>query len=342
MKALVCGAGGFIGSHLVKRLHDQGYYVIGVDLKRPEFWDTFADEFYELDLRHKMTFDSIMYDHRDIDEIYQLAADMGGLGFIATGMNDFEILTNNVLINVNCARSVQEIITGELTYKVPKIFFSSSSCIYPRKNQMDENAIVINEESAYPADCDNPYGWEKLFSERLYEQLHEKFKVDIRIARFHNCYGPYETFQGIRTKAPAASCVKVAQVKGRSGQVEVWGPGNQIRTFMFIDDCIDGVRRLMNHPEYVGPVNLGSEEKVTANELVQITAAIAGKEIEIVNVDNDPLRPTGVPFRTSDNRKLMKHLGWSPSTPLVHGMSIMYEWIKERLDETGLEKNKTY
>jgi nucleoside-diphosphate-sugar epimerase len=339
MKALVCGAGGFIGSHLVKRLHEQGYYVVGIDLKQPEYWKTFADEFYELDLRHKVTFESAFYDHRDIDEIYQLAADMGGLGYIATGLNDFEIMTNNFLINLNCARSIQELVTGELTFKIPKLFFSSSSCVYPRKNQMDPNAIVINEESAYPADCDNNYGWEKLFTERLYEQLHEKFNVDIRIARFHNCYGPYETYTGNRTKAPAASCVKVTQSK--DGKVEVWGPGNQIRTFMYIDDCIDGIKRLMNHPEYIGPVNLGSEEKVTANELVQITAAIAGKEIEIVNVDNDPLRPTGVPFRTSDNRKLVKHLGWSPNTPLVHGMTIMYEWIKEQLDETGLKKNKT-
>lgn len=326
MKALVCGAGGFIGSHLVKRLRDEGYTVIGVDRKKPSYWQSFAHEYYVRDLCTALAWDTIRAEHSDVDEIYQLAADMGGLGFIAVGANDTTIMANSGLVNLQCVKHCVRLI--ELGAVVPKIFFTSSSCTYPRANQMDPNKIVISEDSVYPADCDNNYGWEKLFSERMYQALSDNYGVKIRIARLHNCYGPYETYKGGREKAPAAICRKVASIRGNKGTIEIWGDGEQVRTFMWIDDCLEGIRRLMNYP-YCGPVNLGSEEKVTINKLAKIVAELAGKEIKVRHI----IGPTGVPARTSDNRLLEKELGWSPRTPLVLGMSQMYKWIEEKVHE---------
>lgn len=346
MKALVCGAGGFIGSHLVKRLKAEGYYVIGVDRKVPIYWETVADEFYTFDLRKQSMWSALVTSHRNIDEIYQLAADMGGLGYIATGKNDLDIMLNSSLINLNCVGTVREMDmfnqgtidgtvendSGEL-FTLPKIFFSSSSCIYPRENQIDPNKIVINEESAYPAQCDNNYGWEKLFAERIYQVLHEDIpEVEIRIARFHNTFGPYETFRGNRAKAPGATCLKVASIEGIKGTVEVWGDGTATRTYMYIDDCIEGIRRLMNAPYFGSPLNLGSTESISADELAYIVAAIAQKEIRVVHKTNDPNKPEGVKARTSDNRRLRAHIGWEPSIPIAVGLRKMYEWMKGQLE----------
>lgn len=334
MKALVCGGGGFIGSHMVKRLKDEGYYVIAADLKdSPTYWDSVADEYLKYDLTYRNVWEALMNDNFDLDEIYQFAADMGGLGFIGTGENDFQIMNNSALVNMQCARALYHCYyinkSCNSRRSVPKLFFSSSSCVYPRKNQMDADAIVINEESAYPAECDNNYGWEKLFAERVYQTLFERFGIEIRIARLHNTYGPYETYKGGREKAPAASCLKVLNAVNGS-PVDVWGTGKQIRTFMYVDDCIEGIRRLMNAPYYGMPLNLGSTEKVTADQLVSIAAVIAGKQVEINHIPDDPTKPMGVPYRTSDNRKLIDHLGWSPKTPIVTGLRNMYMWIQEQ------------
>lgn len=334
MKALVCGGGGFIGSHMVKRLKDEGYYVIAADLKdKPTYWDTCADEYKKVDLTYRNIWEWLINENFDLDEIYQFAADMGGLGFIGTGENDFHIMNNSALVNMECARAIQNcfhinesINSGR---SVPKLFFSSSSCVYPRKNQMDPDAIVINEESAYPAECDNNYGWEKLFAERVYQSLHDNFGIEIRIARLHNTYGPYETYKGGREKAPAASCRKVINATD-GGEVEVWGDGTQVRTFMYIDDCIEGIRRLMNAPYYGSPVNLGSTEKISADQLIRLAAQMGDKQLTIKHTGDDPLKPAGVPFRTSDNRKLMEHLGWTPQIPIASGLREMYLWIEKQ------------
>jgi nucleoside-diphosphate-sugar epimerase len=311
---LVCGAGGFIGSHLVRSLKAQGHYVVGADLKLPEFSDTAADEFYQVDLRNQRQVTKLITP--DMDEIYQLAADMGGAGFVFVGNNDADIMHNSALINLN--------ILHEITFKkTPKIFYSSSACMYPAHNQLDPDTPMMTEASAYPADPDSEYGWEKLFSERLYLAFARNHGMDVRIARLHNVFGPEGTWQGGREKAPAALCRKVAE---SSGTVEVWGPGTQTRSFMYIDDCIEGIHRLMAS-NYSQPINIGSDRMVTVNDLVQLISNIAHKPVNIVNIPG----PVGVMGRTSDNTLIKQVLNWAPPDNLESGLEKTYRWIESQL-----------
>jgi len=313
-KVLVCGAGGFIGSHLVRSLKAQGHYVVGADLKLPEFSDTAADEFYQVDLRNQRQVTKLIT--ADMAEIYQLAADMGGAGFVFVGNNDADIMHNSALINLN--------ILHEITFKkTPKIFYSSSACVYPEHNQLDPNNLVVTEASAYPADPDSEYGWEKLFSERLYQAFARNHGIDVRIARLHNVFGPEGTWQGGREKAPAALCRKVAE---SSGTVEVWGPGSQTRSFMYIDDCIEGIHRLMAS-DYSQPINIGSDRMISVNDLVKLISGIARKPVSINNI----LGPVGVMGRTSDNTLIQQVLGWSPPDSLEAGLEKTYQWIESQL-----------
>lgn len=313
-KVLVCGAGGFIGSHLVRSLKAQGHYVVGADLKLPEFSDTAADEFYQVDLRNQRQVTKLITP--DMEEIYQLAADMGGAGFVFVGNNDADIMHNSALINLN--------ILHEITFKkTPKIFYSSSACMYPAHNQLDPDNPMMTEASAYPADPDSEYGWEKLFSERLYQAFARNYSIDVRIARLHNVFGPEGAWQGGREKAPAALCRKVAE---SSGTVEVWGPGTQTRSFMYIDDCVEGIHRLMAS-DYVRPINIGSDRMITINNLVQLIANIAGKQVDIVNIPG----PVGVMGRTSDNTLIQQVLGWAPPDSLESGLAKTYQWIESQL-----------
>lgn len=313
-KVLVCGAGGFIGSHLVRSLKAQGHYVVGADLKLPEFSDTAADEFYQVDLRNQRQVTKLIT--ADMAEIYQLAADMGGAGFVFVGNNDADIMHNSALINLN--------ILHEITFKkTPKIFYSSSACMYPAHNQLDVNNPLMTEASAYPADPDSEYGWEKLFSERLYQAFARNHGIDVRIARLHNVFGPEGTWQGGREKAPAALCRKVAE---SYGTVEVWGPGTQTRSFMYIDDCIEGIHRLMDS-DYSQPINIGSDRMITVNDLVQLISKIANKTVNINNIPG----PVGVMGRTSDNTLIQQVLGWAPPDSLELGLEKTYQWIESQL-----------
>jgi GDP-D-mannose 3', 5'-epimerase len=313
-KVLVCGAGGFIGSHLVRSLKAQGHYVVGADLKLPEFSTTVADEFYQIDLRNQRQVTKLITP--DMAEIYQLAADMGGAGFVFVGNNDADIMHNSALINLN--------ILHEITFKkTPKIFYSSSACMYPAHNQLNPNTPMMTEASAYPADPDSEYGWEKLFSERLYLAFARNHGMDVRIARLHNVFGPEGTWQGGREKAPAALCRKVAESQG---QIEVWGPGIQTRSFMYIDDCIEGIHRLMAS-NYSQPINIGSDRMVTVNDLVQLISRIAGKPVDIVNIPG----PVGVMGRTSDNTLIKQVLDWAPPDSLEAGLEKTYRWIQSQL-----------
>jgi GDP-D-mannose 3',5'-epimerase len=317
-KALVCGAGGFIGSHLVKRLKREGFWVRGVDLKYPEFSETEADDFVIGDLRDPYFCRSIV--DTKFDEVYQLAADMGGAGYVFTGDNDADILHNSALINLNML---------DACYKrnVKRIFYSSSACIYPEYNQRDPENPKCTEDSAYPAMPDSEYGWEKLFSERLYLAYHRNYGMEVRIARYHNIFGPEGTWRGGREKAPAALCRKVAIAK-LTGQdyIEVWGDGKQTRSFLYIDECIEGTIRLMRS-DWTGPVNIGSEEMVTVDQLAEMIMEIAGVKLEIRHVPG----PQGVRGRNSDNRLIYEKLGWKPKMPLIEGLKVTYKWIEEQV-----------
>lgn len=317
-KALICGAGGFIGSHLVKRLKKEGYWVRGVDLKYPEFSETAADDFVIGDLRDAFFCRNVT--NTRFDEVYQLAADMGGAGFIFTGKNDANIMHNSATINLNIL---------ETCYKrnIRRIFYSSSACIYPKYNQMDPDNPKCSEDSAYPAAPDSEYGWEKLFSERLYLAFHRNYEMEVKIARYHNIFGPEGTWIGGREKAPAAICRKVAMAPD-GGEIEIWGDGKQTRSFLYIDECLEGTLRLMRS-NFTGPVNVGSEEMVTIDQLTKMIMEIAGKNVTIRHIPG----PLGVRGRNSDNNFIRKILGWAPSSSLKDGLEITYLWIKKQIEE---------
>ena len=315
--ALVLGAGGFIGSHLVRRLKAEGYWVRGVDLKYPEFSSTAADHFIYGDLRSNKTMFTAIDNGPPFDEIYQLAADMGGAGYIFTGNNDADIMHNSSLINLNL---LDEIV--KYSKVRPKIFYSSSACMYPEHNQLDPDNPNCEESSAYPANPDSEYGWEKLFSERMYLAYVRNYGLDVRIARFHNIYGPEGTWRGGREKAPAAICRKVIEAKD---EIEIWGDGLQTRSFLYIDECVEGIRRLMDS-NFVGSVNIGSDEMVTINQLVETAMAVENKQLRIKHIDG----PLGVRGRNSDNRLIKEKLGWAPNYPLNKGIEQTYKWIKKQ------------
>lgn len=315
-KALVTGAGGFIGSHLVKRLKKEGYWVRGVDLKYPEYSKTEADEFVIGDLRDQTVCAEIT--NIPFDEVYQLAADMGGAGYIFTGDHDADVMHNSATINLNMVERCRMSGAGQ-------IFYSSSACMYPEYNQKDPNNPKCSEDSAYPAAPDSEYGWEKLFSERLYLAYHRNYGMKVRIARFHNIFGPDGTWTGGREKAPAAICRKVAQAKD-GGEIEIWGDGAQTRSFLYINECVEGVLRLVRS-DFSGPVNIGSEEMVTIDDLTNIVIGISGKKIKIKHIPG----PTGVRGRNSDNALIYDKLKWKPSAKLRDGLAVTYKWICEQL-----------
>lgn len=326
-KALVCGAGGFIGSHLVKRLKKEGFWVRGVDLKYPEFSETEADDFVIGDLRDPYFCRSIV--DTKFDEVYQLAADMGGAGFVFTGENDADIMHNSAAINLNMLDTCHK-------RNIRRIFYSSSACVYPEYNQLDPHNPKCSEDSAYPAAPDSEYGWEKLFSERLYLAYHRNYGVEVRIARYHNIFGPEGKWTGGREKAPAALCRKVATaiLKGED-YIEIWGDGKQTRSFLYIDECLEGTLRLMRS-DFTGPVNIGSEEMVTINQLAEMIMDIAGKKLTIKHIPG----PQGVRGRNSDNRLIYEKLGWKPTQPLRVGMEKTYKWIEEQVKTTSWDKEK--
>ena len=325
-KALVCGAGGFIGSHLVKRLKNEGYWVKGVDLKYSEFSKTGADEFVIGDLRDpKICCDILSIPY---DEVYQLAAEMGGAGFIFTGEHDADVMHNSATINLNVLHYGQKI-------GIKKIFYSSSACVYPAHNQTSEKNPISEESSAYPAAPDSEYGWEKLFSERLYFSFLRNYGLNVRVARFHNTFGTESAWQGGREKAPAAMCRKVAETPD-GGEIEIWGDGQQTRTFTYIDDCLEGIRKLMNSETFRGPVNIGSAEMVSINQLVQMAMDIAGKKLTVKHIPG----PVGIRGRSCDNRLIKKELGWEPVMKLYDGMKPTYFWVEEQVKKFGKVKDK--
>ena len=362
--ALVLGAGGFIGSHMVKKLRSEGYWVRGVDLKYPEFSETEANEFIQGDLRDANFVSRVIqfkgyqgnfYNEvpyrliEPFDEIYQFAADMGGAGFVFTGENDADIMHNSVSINLNVLeeqRKLNQTFDGvkkgwteanrpKLEWKT-KIFYSGSACMYPEHNQLDPENPDCRESTAYPANPDSEYGWEKLFSERLYLSYNRNHNMPVRIARYHNIFGPEGTWKGGREKAPAAICRKVAYVPQSGGSIEVWGDGKQTRSFLYIDECIEATRRLMDS-EFIGPVNIGSEEMVSINELVDITARVANK---VVTKVYDLTAPRGVMGRNSNNDLIKEKLGWEYSMTLEEGIRKTYGWISwEASKEIYSDKN---
>lgn len=325
--ALVLGAGGFIGSHMVKRLKSEGYWVRGVDIKYPEYSPTDADEFLEGDLRsYSIASRSLLTPQSGtFDEIYQFAADMGGAGFVFTGANDAAIMHNSAQINLNVLE-VQRTLNKSFGVNKTKIFYSSSACVYPEENQMDPDNPNCEESSAYPANPDSDYGLEKLFSERLYLAYNRNHEIPVAIARYHNIFGPEGTWDGGREKAPAAVCRKVAHAE-EGGEIEIWGDGKQTRSFLLVDECLEGTRRLMQS-DFSGPVNIGSDEMIAINDLVRMVAGISGKSICIKNIPG----PLGVRGRNSDNRLIASKLGWSPSLPLSYGMSATYKWVVEQIN----------
>ena len=319
--AIVCGAGGFIGGHLVKSLISRNYYVRGVDLKMHEFCENPANEFILADLRDPKNM-SMIFGPKfgDWNEVYQLAADMGGAGFVFTGDNDADILHNNCCINLNVAKACAD-------YGVRKIFFSSSACAYPEYNQQDPANPKCSEDSVYPCQPDSNYGWEKIYSERLYLAYMKNRNLEVRIARLHNIFGPEGTWEGGREKAPAALCRKVAMAEN-NGEIQIWGTGEQTRSFLYIDDCIEGINRLMSS-SFCLPLNIGSEEMVTINQLARMIMNIAGKRLSIKHIKG----PLGVMGRNSDNHLIRKALGWEPTYPLRKGLGKTYAWIRCQLKD---------
>jgi nucleoside-diphosphate-sugar epimerase len=319
--ALVLGGGGFIGSHLVKRLKREGFWVRAVDLKYPEYSPTAAGDFVRGDLRDPALCRDVL--DRRFDEIYQFASDMGGAGFIFTGDNDADIMHNSALINLN-------VLKAALRSNSKRIFYSSSACVYPKHNQVDPDNPNCAEDSAYPAHPDSEYGWEKLFGERLYLAYARNYDFDVHIARYHNIFGPEGAWQGGREKAPAAICRKVA-VAPDGGEIEIWGDGRQTRSFLYIDECLEGTVRLMRS-RLRGPINIGSDEMVTINELVDLVSATAGKRLVKRHTDG----PLGVRGRNSDNRRIQRLLGWQPRAPLKEGLAKTYPWIASMAEKAGL------
>ena len=329
-KALVCGAGGFIGSHLVTRLKSEGYYVVGVDLKKPDFSITTANEFYLYDLCNFSSCSWLFKDH-EFDEVYQLAADMGGAEYIFSGDHDADVMHNSAQINLNIAKLAS-------FHNVGKLFYSSSACMYPQEIQRISNNTGLKESDAYPANPDSEYGWEKLFSERLYLSYARNYGLNVRIARFHNIYGVEGTYKGGKEKAPAAMCRKVAESNfspfadftNQKQSIEVLGDGLQTRSFLYIDECIEGIRRLMES-DVTEPVNIGSDEMVSINDLAKMVIAISGKNIAIKNVESKSL---GVRGRNSDNAFIGEKLGWKPNYPLGKGLVRTYDWISKQVCNT--------
>jgi GDP-D-mannose 3',5'-epimerase len=314
--ALVLGAGGFIGGHLVHRLKREGIWVRGVDLKSPEYRGVEADDFLIADLRDPLVCREVI--DRRYDEVYQLAADMGGAGYIFTGEHDAEVMHNSATINLNLVEACRR-------RTISRIFYSSSACMYPAYNQEDPDNPNCAEDSSYPAAPDSEYGWEKLFSERLYLAYQRNYGIQARIARYHNIFGPQGTWNGGREKAPAAICRKVAEARN-GGQIEVWGDGHQTRSFLYVDECIEGTTRL-TRSNFSGPVNIGSEEMVTINGLVNVVCDIAGKKLEKIHIPG----PLGVRGRNSDNRLIAQNLGWRPSQTLRRGLELTYSWVETQL-----------
>jgi nucleoside-diphosphate-sugar epimerase len=337
--ALVLGAGGFIGSHLVKKLKSEGFWVRGVDLKLPDFSPSAADEFVIGDLRDPKVVSRVMFapdqtslddKENSFDEVYQLAADMGGAGYIFTGNNDANVMHNSALINLNVVHEATK-------QSVKRVFYSSSACMYPEHNQLDPNNPNCEESTAYPANPDSEYGWEKLFSERLFLAFNRNYNLDVRVARFHNIFGPEGTWNGGKEKAPAAMCRKAAETED-GGVIEVWGDGQQTRSFLFIDECVDAVLRLMRQEEFMGPVNIGSEEMVTINTLAELAIAASGKNITIKNIDGEEFEakygfkcPTGVRGRNSDNKLFREKIGSDVAYPLDKGVKQTFEWINKQV-----------
>jgi nucleoside-diphosphate-sugar epimerase len=321
-KALVCGAGGFIGSHLVTRLKSEGYWVRGVDLKYPEFSETTADDFVIGDLTDPVLCKKVT--DQPFDEVYQLAADMGGAGYIFTGDHDAVVMQNSASINLNMVEVCR-------VAQVKKVFYSSSACMYPEYNQLDPDNPKCTEASAYPAAPDSEYGWEKLFSERVYLAYQRNFDMQVYVARFHNIFGPEGTWEGGKEKAPAAICRKVAEAE-EGGTIEIWGDGKQTRSFLYIDECVEGVLRLVRS-DFSGPVNIGSEEMISINDFAQMIIGISGKSISTKNIPG----PEGVRGRNSDNDLINEKLGWKPSQPLKEGIEKTYEWISKQIAQKDAE-----
>lgn len=336
-KVIVLGGGGFIGGHLAKRLKENGCFVRIGDIKNHEYFDheEICDEFILGDLTDPRVVESVIGE--GFDEVYQLAADMGGAGYIFTGQNDANVMHNSALINLNVAKE-------SVVKHVKKLFYSSSACIYPENNQLDPNNPNCEESSAYPANPDSEYGWEKLFSERLFKAFNRNYKLDVRIARFHNIFGPKGTWRGGKEKAPAAMLRKAAETPD-GGEFEVWGDGQQTRSFLYVDECVDAVLSLMES-DFGGPVNIGSEEKLSINELAQMAIDISGKNITIKNIYGEEFIkkygfkcPLGVRGRNSDNKLFKSKLGWEVSRPLVEGMTKTYEWIEQVSSEAKAKYN---
>lgn len=325
MKICVMGAGGFIGHHLTSKLNELGHNVVGVDLKKPMFEESKANEFIVGDLRDLSVVEKAI---SGCEQIFQLAADMGGAGYIFTGENDIAIMHNSAQININLVAAAQK------SQTIQKILYTSSACIYPDHIQTNPDSLALREEDAYPAAPDSEYGWEKLFSERLYQTLKRNCQIDTRIVRLHNIFGPLGTWMGGREKAPAALCRKVAE---SSGEIEVWGSGKQTRSFLYIDECIEGLLRI-NSSSYDQPINLGSDERISVADLARMIIFISGKDVKIKFIDG----PIGVEGRSSDNTQILDVLAWAPSEPLVNGIKKTYSWIQSQLNSNTITTSLVY